>query len=145
MALANFSDLKTAIETWLERTSDTTISANAADFVLMAEARLNRDFRSLRVNTIDDATLTGTISSRQLTLPTNYLTPVSLFLTTYDRQDYLRPIIIGADGLRVPNGIPRAWGINADKIDLDVPCDQAHTFLFRYHKKLALGTDTTNW
>ncbi len=145
MALGTFAQLKTALETWLERAGDAAITANAADCVTLAEARMNRDLIGLRMTTVNDATLTGTIGSRQLSLPTNYLAPVALWLTTDGGMEEMIPLIIGNQSLSTTNGDPVAWGINADKIDLNCPCNAAHTFLFRYHKKLDIAADTTNW
>ena len=56
MALANYSDLKTAIETWMERSGDATISGNAADCVALGEASLNRSIQRLSLETTLNAT-----------------------------------------------------------------------------------------
>lgn len=145
MALANYTDLKTSIETWLARSGDATITGNAADLVTMAEARINRDLIALRINQVDNTSLTGSVGSRNLTLPSDYLAPISLWLTTNGTDDYLRPIVIGSMPLGTSNGTPQAWGIDGTNIALDVPCDQAHTFKFRYYARLDIAADTTNW
>ncbi|MCP4385335.1 MAG: hypothetical protein GY798_28645, partial [Hyphomicrobiales bacterium] len=96
-----------------------------------------------------DTLLTGTISSRELTLPTDLVEPISLHLTTFGDQRWLRPFVAGAG----PNmtyltydTIPTAWAINRTNIDLDSPCDQAHTFQFRYRQSFALSDGSpTNW
>lgn len=145
MSIGTFAELKTALETFLERASDSTITANAADFVKLAESEMNADLKGLRRTTINGTPLTGTPASRQLTLPASFLSPVSLHLTTFGTQEPMRAIIIGSQPLSTTSGTPQAWGINDDAIDLDRPCDQAHTFLLRYHKKLDIASDSTNW
>jgi hypothetical protein len=137
MALSTYSELKTAIETWLARAGDTEISGNAADIVTLAEARLKRDL-PLRV-TWTSTTLTGTPGSRSIALPSNYVEPQSLFLTTFGVQTMLKPEIAGNIEYGATGGTPSAWAIAGSNIDLDVPCDQAHTFTFHYRKSLSLS------
>jgi hypothetical protein len=144
MAIGTYSQLKTAIETWMARSSDTEISGNATDLVTLAEDRLNRDL-PLRVN-YTDTTLTGTAGSRALTLPSDFYEPVALWLTTFSVRTMLTPFIAGNVEVTTTRGTPQAWCINGTGIDLDILCDQAHTFLFRYRKSFALSDSaTTNW
>lgn len=144
MAIATYSGLKTALETWLSRQSDTTISGNAADFVTLCEARLNRELPLRVMHTT--TTLTGTTSSRSVALPSDYIEPVALFLTTFGVQTMLKPLVAGNFEYGTTSGTPTAWCINGENIDLDVPCDQAHTFSFRYRKSFALSdSNPTNW
>jgi len=144
MALGTYSQLKTAIETWMARSGDTEISGNSADLVTLAEDRLNRDL-PLRVN-YTDGVLTGTAGLRTLTLPSDFYEPVALWLTTFGTRDMLTPYIPGNVEADTTSGTPQAWGVNGTNIDLDVLCDQAHTFLFRYRKSFALSDSaTTNW
>ena len=137
MAISTYAELKTAIATWLERSGDSAVTGNAADFVTLAESRLNRSLSLRAMET--ETTLTGTVSSRQLTLPSDYVEPKSLFLTTFGTQDWLRPFLAGTETLGTTNGTPTAWTINGTAIDLDRPCDQAHSFLFRYRQSFALS------
>ena len=141
MSISTYSELKTAVQTWLDRSD---LSANAADFIALAESRLNRvlPLRTMQV----DVTLTGTGSSRSLALPADFVEPVALFLTTFGVQTRLTPRLAGTFEYGTVNGVPSAWCINGTNIDLDVPCDQAHTFSFRYRKSFALSDSvTTNW
>jgi hypothetical protein len=144
MALSTYSELKSAIETWLARQGDTNISSNAADFVTLAEARLNRDLPLRVMHTT--TTLTGTISSRAVALPSDFIEPIALFLTTFGEEEMLKPLVAGNFEYRTTSGTPVAWCINGTNIDLDAPCDQAHTFSFRYRKSFALSDAApTNW
>src|SRR5205823_6475150 len=42
LALANYTDVQTAIATWLAAAGDAEVTGNAADFILLAEQRINR-------------------------------------------------------------------------------------------------------
>ena len=142
MAITSYSTLKTAMATWIVR--DDATDAQMSEFVSVFEARANVEL-PLRTAEVD-TTLTGSTSSRQLTLPSDFLEPVALFLTTYGTQQKLSPIISGNYELDTSNGPPSAWAINGSNIDLDCPCDQAHTFTFRYRMKLLnLASTDPNW
>lgn len=144
MALATYDDLKSALVTWLARDGDTAITSNAADFVSLAGARLNRDLPLRMMHTT--TTLTGTTSSRSIALPSDFIEPVALFLTTFGEQTMLKPLVAGNFEYGTTSETPTAWCINGSNIDLDTPCDQAHTFSFRYRKSFTLSdSETTNW
>ena len=143
---SNYTDLQAEILSWMARTGDSDLTSKAPDFIAFAEARLNREL-PLRVMETD-TTLTGTTSSRELALPTDFVEPIALHLTTYGDQRWLRPFIAGSGPLmsyHTTNGVPCAWTINGENIDLDTPCDQAHTFTFRYRQSFALATTDPNW
>jgi hypothetical protein len=144
MAIANYSDLKTAILEWQERTGDTALTSRAADLITLAEAKLNRDLplRMMRVNT----TLTATASSRSITLPTDFAEPVRLRNTTSGYEGDLKPVDADSINYSPDTGTPYEWCINESSIDFEVLADAAYTFQFRYRKKFALSDiATTNW
>jgi hypothetical protein len=139
MSFSNKGGLKTAIQTWLARV-DSRISANADDMISLCEAKLNRDLplRVMWTNT----TLTGTINLSTVSLPSDYLEPQSLFLTTFGVQTRLGKFMEGEYPISTTNGVPGAWAIAGSNIQLDVPCDQAHTFIFRYRQRFNLASDS---
>lgn len=144
MAINTYATLKTALETWLARAGDADVVANAADCVAMGESRLNRllDLRMMRA----DTTLTGSVSSRTLTLPTDFVEPIALFLTISGSRTPLSPKIAGTFTYRTTNGIPAGWCINGANIDLDCTLDSAYSFTFRYRQSFALSDAApTNW
>lgn len=144
MAISTYAELQTAIGSWLERSGDADVAAHVAEWITLGEAKLNRELRGLRVTTVDDATLTGTPSSRSIALPADFLTPVALYLTTSSAYQLLRPMVAGSQSLRTTSGYPKAWAVNGTNIMLDAPCDQAHTFTLRYHKKLNVASESGN-
>lgn len=144
MTIASYDDLKSAIERWAARDGDSNVSDQASDFVTLGESRLNRVL-PLRVNKVETP-LTGTIDSRSLALPSDFVEPIALFLTTFGSENWLRPVVAGTYERNTSSGTPSAWSINGDAIDINTPCDQAHTFTFRYRKSFALSDAApTNW
>lgn len=86
MALDTYANLQLAIANWLGATGDTEVSGNAADFVALAEQRINFGVEegpfpspALRVRAmITGAGLTYTLTGEYTDLPTGFLAPVRL-------------------------------------------------------------------
>lgn len=142
--LANRAELLAAIETWRDRISDTTITTNAADCLTLGEARLNRELRLNRM--FINTPLTGTLDSRELTIPTDYDEPK--FLKRTDTNPYC-PLTKKASERMVyysTSGTPSEWCINGANIDLNRPCSSALVFSFRYRQRFMLTVSApTNW
>lgn len=140
----SYATLQTAIGEMRER-SDSAFTSQLPTFVALAEAKLNRLLR-IRQNETDDATLIGSSSSRTVALPSDFLDPVAVWLTTNSQRTLLRPYSAGTMSLSTTEGEPEAWAINGTNIEFDRPLDSAHTFTLRYRKKLfALATTDPNW
>lgn len=142
MAISNYSELQTAITNWNIR-SDTAFTNRVTEFITLAEARINRALDGRQSEA--DTTLTGTLGSRNLSLPSGFIEAVALFLTTFGDQQMLKPMVSGAYEQSTTNGTPDAWAIDGTVIELDCPCDRAHTFLFRYKSTLSIASTSTNW
>ena len=146
MAVSTFAELQTAVGAWLERAGDSDVTSNVTDFIKLGEAELNTELMGLRKTTVDNSSLTGTTSSRNISISSlAFLAPVALILTTDSEEKWLQPYVAGSRRRGTTNGYPTAWTINGDNIELDRPCDQAHTFVFRYHQFLDIATDSANW
>lgn len=142
MSISTKAELKTAAANWLD---DTSLTSRLDEFVTLGESRINRDFGSIRMAWTDED-LTGTPDSRELTLPTDFVEARALFLTTFDIQTMLAPFVAGTFELDTTSGTPGGWCINGANIDLDRPCDSAHTFSFRYRARWQLDADgDTSW
>lgn len=140
----SYATLQTALQEMRER-SDTAFTNQLTTFIALAEAKLNRLVR-VRPAEVNDTSLTGTASSRFITLPSDFMEPVALWLTSSSQYRLLRPYAAGSMTLSTTNGTPDAWAIDGTTIQLDVPCDSAHTFVFRYRKKLFdLATTSPNF
>ncbi len=134
MAISTYSELKPAISDWMDRSD---ISGNAADFVTLAEARLNRILEGSEA----DATLTGTVDSRRISISAlSVREPVALFIVNASGDE--RELVQKADGnfpYSATSGEPTFWAVDGTGIDFDCPLNAAYTFRFRYGGKLALS------
>lgn len=142
MALANYTDLQAAVLDWMERSGQT---GQVADWIALAEARLNRELGPVESN----ASLTGTVDSRALSiLALSVVEPVALFIADPGSEDEsLLPPMAGANmAYYDSSGRPSEWAIDsATEIKLNRPCDLAYAFRFRYRERFALSVSSTNW
>ena len=137
MALANYSDLKTAIAGWMKRGD---LTPNIPDFIALAEARMNRDLTMRFLET--EQTYTGTINTRTLALPADYSTPVALYNTSFTpRQGITQVLPMMLQIVNVPKR-PDYWIIDGQNIAFDGNLDIAYTFAFRYKRRFALSDAT---
>jgi hypothetical protein len=141
---SSYASLQTTIGEQRERT-DAAFASQLTTFIALAEAKLNRTLR-VRLNKVDDATLTSSASSRLIALPSDFLDPIAVWLTTSSVRTLLRPYNAGTDSLSTTNGTPKAWAINGANIEFDCPLAASETFTIRYRKKLFdLATTSPNW
>lgn len=142
MALANYTDLKAAVSSWMARAD---LAGDAADFVTLGEAHLNREIDAVET----DAILTGVVDNRALSISSLAVVAVlDLFLRDPDTSDELRltPKTDGGFAYASQSSRPRYWAIDGDNIDFDAPLDQAYTFRLRYRQRFALSDSApTNW
>lgn len=139
-----YSDLQADVVKFAFRDGDEEYEGAVKRFIQLGEAALNRELPLLQQEI--DAPLTGTIGSGFLPLPPDFLEPISLHLLSGGGYQELRPDVAGEMPLQQANGWPNAWAINGSNIQIDTPCDQAHSFTFRYRAKFALSdANPTNW
>jgi hypothetical protein len=141
MALANYTDLKTAVTNWMAKSS---LSGQAADFITLAEAALNRELNPVE----SDTTLTGTNGSRTISISAySVVEPIALFLAETGRDEVeLTKKQDGTFPYSVISGRPRYWSIDGTNIDFDCPLSGAYPFRFRARTRFALSDAApTNW
>lgn len=143
MAITNYGELKQAVTDWMARSD---LSGDAADFISLGEARLNRELDPIEI----DETITGTSGSNRIDVSAQSVeTPVALFLAeTGLNEVQLTPKADGTFRYHATSGRPRYWGMDGqqDYIDFDRPLDAAYPFRFRYRQRFALSdSSTTNW
>ena len=142
MALANYTDLKASVETWMARSD---LSGNAADFITLAESRLNREIPAVET----DVTLTGTADSRRIDVSANsVVSGIALFLVEANGDEV--PLLQRSDGsfpYESTSNQPRVWALDGTSyVDFNCPLDQAYTFRFRIRQRYALSDSSpTNW
>lgn len=145
MALDTYSALKTSLGTWAYDRTD----LPTADFVTLVEADLRADTTVILRTEESDNSLTGSIGSRTITLPTGFVRPITLWriLDNGDRSDPLQ-LVNAADMQAVADeGIPEYWAIDGANLVFERPLDSAYSFKLRAEINLAALSDsaTTNY
>tara|TARA_B100000212_G_scaffold341645_1_gene325433 strand:- start:3105 stop:3728 length:624 start_codon:yes stop_codon:yes gene_type:complete len=144
MALVNYSDLKTNIAAWLNRTDLTTV---IPDFITLAESSFNEEIRNRKM--IKRAT--ATIDSQYSAVPADWLQTVdfvveanpvvTLEFTTNEHLDKLRETY-------TTSGTPKFYTIVGQELEvLPVPDSTTLTGEITYYSKIPNLTDAnpTNW
>jgi hypothetical protein len=143
MALANYSDLKTSVASWLERSDMTAV---IVDCITLAEARLNRELGPVET----DASLTGVADSREIDISAlSLVEPIRLWIAepSSTGEAELQQQSPANLAYAETSGTPSQWSMNTlTSLKLDRPCDRAYAFRFRYRQRFALSDSaTTNW
>jgi len=140
MAISTYSDLQAALVDYIG--DDAYTSARAQRDISLAEAELNRELKSVRAS----ASLTGTIDAATIDVSSySVISPVGLFLTTYDEDDEIVYRPQGAMLYEDDSGYPMGYTLISDNdtIRFDKPLDQAYTFRFEYIGRFALSDSAT--
>lgn len=140
MALTNYGELKTSIETFMERTSDATITGNAADFVTLGEARINRLIEKVS----QEAALTSTADSRSISISSlNLIEPISLWRTDGQGRDQeIELKALGSYAQTDITGDPYAAALDEDSLEFNCPLEAGQTFRFVYRGRVKLENDS---
>lgn len=141
MAIANYSELQTAVSRWLNRGD---LNDIIPDFISLGEARLNRDL-DLRVMETETA-LTLPIGQTSVALPAGFLSPIQLWWSDAIGKRPLRYIASGQVWPVTSTGDIYDWTITAGNIDFPRPCNEVGSLVLRYRKAFALSdAEPTNW
>ncbi len=141
MALANYSDLLTAVANWLD---DSSLTDRIPEFIALAEAEFNRRLRT------DDmaARVTATLDGQYLALPSDFKAMRSIHVEatpdTALEQMALGELYRAYSGYTT--GTPRAYAI-ADGQIVFAPIPASGTVELIYWAKIPAltSTNTTNW
>ncbi len=139
MALANYSDFKSSVATWLHRSD---LTASIVDFITMAEWRLARDLRVAPLLTTSNVSVTAAASTA--TLPTGYIEMVNVQISGGAELHYVPPDTID----RVSgSAVPWAYTIYGSNAVIAPSWTTGGTLVFTYFKKETALSDsnTTNW
>lgn len=142
MALANYSDLKSAVADWLVRSD---LTSRIPDFIALAEARINRELRVREMI----ATETGTVSSQTLAIPSDFVEALRFTLdTASDIPLEYRPFE-DAERRNAGNssGQPAMFAVVGSEFRLYPTPDSDYTYTLDFYQRVpALSdTNTTNW
>lgn len=142
MALDTYANLKTSISDWMARSD---LAGNVAEWITLAEARLNRELPAVE----EEATLTATSSSRTIDVSAySIVEPLALYLVDPDTSDERRLVKRDTIAYENENGEPRYWTYDSDdaEINFDRPADQAYSLRFQFRERFTLSDSaTTNW
>lgn len=143
MALATYTDLKSAVGTWLDRTDLTT---DIPTFILLAESKMRRVLRGAV------ATTSLSASSASTALPSDFQEAVSLY---HAGSTYYYPIgLMSLDqwseqrGQLATSGPPVYGAIRNKLLYLAPAPDQTYTLTLDYYadlESLATAASGTNW
>ena len=143
MAITNYSELQTAVGSWLNRSD---LSSNIPDFITLAEASFNRVLRTR--NQITRAT--SSVNAQYVALPTDLIELFNIQINTNPIKRLEQVSLDKADDLRSANsssGTPAYFAITGNNIELiPTPNDTKTIEIIYYAKITALSSsNTTNW
>lgn len=139
MAITSYSELKTAIADWANRTD---LTDKIPDFITLAESRLNRLLTMAKMEI--DASLTMTPDSRYVAYPTDMGQPIALWLETFlPRWEIIYKTPTELSVTSNVSAPPNYYTVDGSNLAFDYKADQAHSLTFRYVKKLTLSDSAT--
>lgn len=152
MAITNYTELQTAVENWLLRSSNSKVTDRIPEFIALGEAFINRQRRAqvLMAEAISDLTYAATDTDRNIALPSGFMSVVSIHLkpAASGIDSYRRARIVSPDEVENSmrtGGEPRKVAIMANGIQFDSPVSENWTVRVLYVKKWDIATDATNW
>jgi hypothetical protein len=139
MAITNYSELKSAIADWLDRTD---LTDQIPDFITLAEARHKRDFKLRRMET--RVTADTIADTEYYTLPDNYVAMRNIQLNTDPKTslEYLTPEQMDRIYAGSNKGKPKAYSIIGNDIQLRPTPDSAYEIEILYFKHFAALSDS---
>lgn len=141
MSISTFSELKAALGNWSKRTD---LSSLLADFITLAEARINRSILARAYEFETDLNMTP--GSRFVTLPSGFDRAIAVWFKAFEPREKLAQKL--PEELPVSNvsGYPEWWALDGDLLAFDKPAASAWPVTLRYCKGSALSDSTpTNY
>src|SRR5437868_198573 len=135
MSITVYSELKTAVENWLDHTLFT---ARVPEFIALFEACANRKLRTR----FQESSATLTPASGSVALPTDYLAwrRVTWTGSTRVELEYVHPSYLQAAFPTSPSDVPRIFTIEGSTLKVR-PID-ATSLEFDYYAKIAALSDS---
>jgi len=140
MALSTYTELKTSIANWLNRTDLT--SEIAEDFIVLAEKDFNSKLRIRKMNATDAS---FTINAETVALPTGFLQLRDMYIVeggTKYALKYITPAQMDQIKGSSTTGMPSAYTILGDSFRFAPIPDSAYTGTLNYYAKFASLSDT---
>jgi len=143
MALTNYSELKTAIANWLDRTD---LDDRIPEFIQLAEARHRRDFKIRRMET--RVTANTIADTEYYALPDNFVAMRNIQLNTDPKTalEYFTPEQMDRVRAGSTTGKPKAYSIMGNSFQLRPIPDGVYEIEMLYFKYFTALSDsnTTN-
>jgi len=143
MSISTFSELKTAVASWLNRSD---LTSEIADFVTLGEARI---YRELRISAMETA-LSSAISSGVVAVPSDYVALKHAYVDGAPTRQLLRAepgFIYAKYPSRAATGKPSYIAREGSNFIFGPYPDSNYTIKGIYYKRLPALSDsnTTNW
>lgn len=142
MSITTYAELVTALDGASGYLHRTDLTAKIPDFIRLAESKINRKLRLLLQE--QESTLTATIGSRLMAVPTRFGTPIALWLETYQPREEM--IYVNPEALEVTQSAAASdyYTVDGSNIATENPADIAYTYTLRYLTTFDLATTLTN-
>jgi len=143
VALANYTDLKAAVSSWLHRDD---LAAQVPDFIALAEARLNRKMRTRQQMTT--ATVSATAGVAELALPSGWLQSIRVRMAAPDAAlEFMPAAQFQAKFPTADRGLPNNFTIQGASLLLGPTPDAAYSVEHVYFASIPALSDVspTNW
>ncbi|WP_375413089.1 hypothetical protein [uncultured Bradyrhizobium sp.] len=140
MAIANYTDLQSAIADWLARAD---LTARIPDFVALAEGHFNRELRTREMLSAYAPVLSGGTAS----LPPDFLESYEITWTGPARSRSLKNVEPDSEAWRFryrPNGDPSMFVILASTVSIR-PAAGGNITIVYYQSIPPLVSNSTNW
>lgn len=135
MAITTYAELQAAAANWLVRAD---LTARVPEFIVLAEARLNRSLRTRLAET--EQVLTVATGARTAPLPANFAEPLALWILHDDGTRcplrFAEPSLLPVVSLQ---GEPTVWSIDGANLAFERACDQPRSFVLRMLAKFQLS------
>lgn len=141
MSITTYSELQTAVAAWLKRGD---LTARIPDFIRLAEIRLKSvvDLRTLETT----ADLLTTPSSATVALPSDYKSPLALWIADINPQEQLTQLLVQSMPFNETPNRPQYWCIDGGDIRFQCPANNAYPIKFRYSQLFELsGGNPSNY
>ena len=144
MALTTYTELKTSLANWLNRSDLTTEIGD--DFIKLTEADFNSKLRVRAMITQVNITVDGETAS----LPTDFLQIRDFYILSGQTKVplvYTTPASMDTTNGTSTSGLPTTYTILGDTIRFSPVPDSSHTAIMNYFKKFPTlsSTNTTNY
>ncbi len=142
MAITTYTELKAAIANWLARDD---LASQIPDFVFLAEAAFNRDFR---VRAMEQRATASTVAGQAYyAWPADLLEVRTIHIGTDPPRvlEYLTPEQVRLQGSAEQSTTPAYWTDLGASLQLWPTPAEGLTIEIDYYKKLDLATNGANW